>query len=143
MVNMPHLEYFVVSQSISVDQYKNRVSIFHIYEEISYKSFPTYIALLAITTLWDIDEDERDKEFSGEIVLSPPSSNELVKHPFNFRTDKVAPRQRVILELRRVAVPAAGEFKFEVFLAGTRHAGHTIHIRKSEGHSSEPPDPTP
>jgi hypothetical protein len=134
---MPHIEYFVVSQSISIDQDKNRVSIFHIFEELSFKKFPGRIPMLVITTLWDISDEERDREFEGEIILNPPDIAEPIRYPFRFRTDKIAPRQRVIYELKNTSVPGVGEFRFEVFLEGRRHAGHTIHIRETEKQSIE------
>ena len=40
---MPDLEYFIVSESISIYQLTNRVSLFHIFEEIRSPTAPFFI----------------------------------------------------------------------------------------------------
>jgi hypothetical protein len=137
---MPHIEYFIVSESISIDQVRNTVSLFHVFEELSFRKFPGRIPFLVISTLWDIEESERGKDYEGEIRLTPPNSEEPQAFPFNFTTDRIAPRQRVLLELKNVSVPEVGMFKFQVYLEGNRHAGHTIHIRQTESPASESSD---
>lgn len=135
---MPHIEYFVVSESVSVDQTNNAVSLFHIIEEYTIKQFPARIPSLVITTLWDIEPDERDKEFQGLIKLTPPSPDPPISFQFTFRTDPFVPRQRVFLTMRDLTVNNPGEYRFEVFLQETRYASHKIYLLKSESEGDAP-----
>jgi hypothetical protein len=129
---VPHIEYFVVSESISVDQDRNTVSLFHIIEEYIFSKFPGRIPRLVISALWDIGDDEHDQEFKGFIRLSPPSPGESRDCPFSFRTEHPVPRQRVFLEMKNLEVPGAGEYQFEVFLDEHHYASHKILILEKE-----------
>jgi hypothetical protein len=130
---MPHIEYFLVSESISIDQLRNTVSLFHVFEELSFTSFPGRIPALVISTLWDILEDERGGEFLGTIQLTPPGDGEVKTYPFKFRTEPPVSRQRVFLEMKDLAVPGTGRFLFEVFCGDKKFASHQIFIHQHEG----------
>ena len=130
---MPALEYFLVSESISVDQDTNSLSLFGILEGLS-GPLPISVDKLVATSCWNMSEGEQDKDFQvalritldGEIL---PESEEL---NVNFTTSR--PRHRIFHFLRGLALPTAGSLVFEVLLNGEPKATHTVTIRnENEG----------
>jgi hypothetical protein len=55
---MPRLEYFVVTETSSIDVTRNSVSIFHVLNDIYFDSLPDSLPSLAVISGWIHSEDE-------------------------------------------------------------------------------------
>ncbi len=132
---MPSLEYFIVSEGVSVDQNTNNVSVFAILEEIS-GSLPLRGSRLVATSSWNMSPDEQDRDFQVALRITLPSgkvmpeSNDL---KVNFTTTRR--RHRVFQHVSGLAVEKPGDLVFEVLLDGEPKATHTITI-----HAHDPDD---
>jgi hypothetical protein len=69
---MPQLEYFLIAESISVDQSTNRVSLFNVLEEIQCAPLPagtpaipgrTGIPQLVAVSSWNLSPEDQGREF--------------------------------------------------------------------------------
>ncbi len=126
---MPSLEYFLVADSFSVDQTTNRLSIFHVLEEIHAPEFPIVIARLVAVAHWNAEEGDADRDFQiGFIIKSP--DGERPEFTQNFRM--IRPRHRTIAHFMGLPVPGPGVMTIEIRLNGKHEAVHTIDIRKIE-----------
>ena len=125
---MPKLEYFLVSESRSVDQQTNNVSVFSILEELSGPLPMTIFRLVALSS-WNIEPDERDRDYQVALRIRLPSGEvmpESSDFKVNFTTTRM--RHRVFQHVQGLRVTEAGELTFEVLLDGKREASHTITI---------------
>ena len=132
---MPKLEYFLVSESLSVDQETNLVSIFRILEEWSGK-LPVILPHLVATSSWLMEPDEKEKDFqatlrvrthTGEVLPEPGDFN------INFTTER--DRHRIFHHIHNLRIEDPGPLVFEISLNGKRQASHTATIRRIEQES--------
>ena len=126
---MPRLEYFVVSEGVSIDQRTNNVSVFGICEERTTGFIPNLVA----TSCWNMAPDERDHDFqatlrvrlNGESVLP-----ELDNFKINFTTERN--RHRIFHYVNGLKLEKPGELVFKLLLDGKDQASHTVTVRASE-----------
>jgi hypothetical protein len=131
---MPKLEYFLVSESLSVDQETNNVSVFSILEELS-GPLPLAIPRLVAISSWNIEPDERDRDYQVALRIRLPSGEvmpESKDFKVNFTTTRM--RHRIFQHVHGLRVNEAGELTLEVLLDGEHKASHTIaiHARQEE-----------
>jgi hypothetical protein len=131
---MPQLEYFLVAESISVDQSTNRVSLFNILEEVQITRIPagtqipprlSGIPQVVAIGAWNIDPDEHGREYAVSLRVHVPGHSSPVQGPaLTFVAEKR--RQRTILLLVGCPVGGPGEIRFELLLDGNHAASHLI-----------------
>ena len=145
---MPHLEYFLVSESISVDQISNRISLFHVFEERRSPNVPFYIAELVVTSAWDLDGDDIGQEIQTSVRITVPGRAEPVIVPQPFVAERS--RHRINLAIIGLEVLEFGELLFEILLNGEHRASHRVSIIQMEPNQglvvirpSGPPAETP
>ncbi len=126
---MPKLEYFLVAESVSVDQTTNRISIFHILEEIHVAKFPFALPLLAAVAQWNAEDGDVDRDFQVGLVIKPPDGQPK-EFSQNFRM--IHPRLRTIMNLVGLPLTQPGTMTVEIKLNGDHKAYHTTDIRKIE-----------
>lgn len=122
---MPKLEYFLVSESLSVDQETNNVSVFSILEEFSGKQIPRLVA----TSSWNIEPNEQDRDYQVTLTIRLPGGETLPESndfKVNFTTQRK--RHRVFQHVHGLKLEKAGDLVFEVLLDGKRQATHTVTI---------------
>ncbi len=131
---MPRLEYFLLADSLSVDQDTNNVSIFHVLEEVTIP-LPGHIPRLVAISSWNIEPEERQRkdEFQATLRIHQPWEEKAPKHkdlPTNFTAERR--RHRICQYVTGVPVKEAGELEFEILLNGEHAASHfvTVHGRK-------------
>jgi hypothetical protein len=131
---MPKLEYFLVSESISVDRDQNSVSVFNIIEEITVaKTGPSVIPNLVALSSWIFDTKDVGQDFQVtlKVVLPGAVSPEKTKEfPINFTAPKI--RQRIYHRISGLPLHEAGDVVFELLLNGEHKASHTLTVRQSE-----------
>ena len=126
---MPTLEYFVVAESVSVDQTRNTMSVFHILEEIQAPVFPIVIPMLAAVAHWNAEDGDMECDFQASVLITFPDGQ---SKEFNQNFRMTRPRLRTIANFIWLQIPQPGTMTIEVRLNGKHEAFHTIDIRKIE-----------
>jgi hypothetical protein len=124
------LEYFIASESISVDTDTNRLSILNVLEEIGATEFPIRIRELVAIAGWLVDPDDIGKEFQGVLRLSMPGS-EAREFPFNISLEDGMRRYRLNLRFLGIEVLQTGEARLELLLGAEHQASHTVTVREA------------
>lgn len=130
---MPKLEYFLLCESVSVDQDTNRISLFNVLEDFQIASPDTngktplcFLGQFVAVALFNREPDDGEKDFEACLRFNMPDDKHS-EHRIAFRMDRN--RQRLLL--RFVGMPPVdkdGVLRFELLLDGTRCASHTVHL---------------
>ena len=130
---MPKLEYFLLCESVSVDQDTNRISLFNVLEDFQIASPETngktplcFLGQFVAVALFNREPDDDEKDFEACLRFNLPDDKHS-EHRIAFRMDRN--RQRLLL--RFVGMPPVdkdGVLRFELLLDGTRCASHTVHL---------------
>ena len=123
------LEYFVVAESVSVDQTTNTVSVFHILEEIHAPVFPFVLHRLVAVVHWNTESDDADRDFQVSVLIVFPDGQ---RKEFNQNFRMIRSRLRTIANFIGLQIPQPGTMTVEIRLNGVHKASHTIDIRKIE-----------
>ena len=126
---MPKLEYFVVAQSVSVDQTTNTMSVFHILEEIQAPNFPVVIPQLTAVAHWNAEDGDADHDFQVSVLITFPDGQHK---EFNQNFSMIRPRLRTIANFVGLEIPGPGTVTVEIRLNGNHKASHTIDTLKIE-----------
>lgn len=129
---MPKLEYFLVSESLSVDQNTNHVSVFGILEELR-GELPIAVHRLVAISSWHIAPDERDQDFQATLRIRSPGGDTMPESDafkVNFTTTRM--RHRIFHHVHGLAVSEFGDLVFEILLDGECKATHTITVHAPE-----------
>lgn len=125
---MPKLEYFVVCESVSVDQETNRVSLFNVVDELSVgtdiPAAPVVTQLVAVSS-WNREPGDDGREFQA-ILRIQRHQGESIELPVNFRMDR--PRYRLVMRVQGIPPAQNAELVFELLLNGHHVASHSILI---------------
>ena len=127
---MPKLEYFLVSESVSVDQQTNRASLFNILDEVRENKFPIVIPQVVVTSAWNYEGGDEDIDYQVRVRMSLPGKEKPKDVPVNVKIEKN--RHRLFLQLMNLRIKQPGELKFEVFINDEYTASHTVLIQKDE-----------
>jgi hypothetical protein len=126
---MPRLEYFLASESLSVDMNSNTISVYHILNEVFLDEMPGRLPMLAVVAAWIYDEAEiRDKkEFQAKIELQLPGSETKL-----FRTNMKAMKRfsNIHLQILDVAIEKSGDLVIKMILDDEEKASHTIAVSR-------------
>jgi hypothetical protein len=124
---MARLEFFAVSEGVSVDQFTNRVSIFNILEQLASPEFPFVLASATAVSLWTMEagDDERDFQCMLRITMPDGAQQEFTS---NFKT--LMRRHRVIQGIQGFPLTEPGLLRFEVLLNGEHAASHEVDVSR-------------
>lgn len=123
--NMPRLEYFLVAESISIDQYSNQVSIFNVLEELRLPRFPSVLPKMIAVSMWLTDATDAERDFQINVRITPPNS-EPQDHEQNVKMD--GQRVRVMAQWHGFKLPGPGEMLVELFLNNDPIATHRVDL---------------
>lgn len=135
---MPRLEYFLVAESVSVDQVTNRVSIFNVVEQVQVPKFPHPLGNLVAVAMWVGAEGDADDDFQVGIALTLPGEKEPRKFPQNFRMP--LRRLRTLAYFQGLEVKQTGTIEVDLSLNGEHRATHVIDVVAAE---DQPPPTVP
>lgn len=125
---MARLEYFVVAESVSIDQLTNRVSIFNILETIQAPAFPVTLTQVMAVSLWEEDEIDTDRQYQVGIRITL-GGNELthIRQNLNF------PRRRLrtIAQIQNIEIPEPGRMEIELRLNDEHIAWHYVDVNEA------------
>ena len=82
---MPKLEYFLVSESVSVDQLTNRTSLFNILEEVRANKFPAVIPQVVVTSAWNREIGDEDIDYQVKVRISLPGRRRAERFSDEFQ----------------------------------------------------------
>jgi hypothetical protein len=116
---MPDLLLFVPSESCSIDSSSNRVSIFHICEQLNLVAFPGLVPCVYFSTLWQKLPNEGPNDvFMQTIELADPDGSSLCRTSAKFSMTRR--RHRLISIVSNVQIHRAGMHYIRLFLHGER-----------------------
>jgi len=119
------LEYFIVAESVSIDQTTNRISFFNVLEQIQALTFPVPLPQFTAVAHWNAQAAELENDYQITFLVTPPG-DPLVRFDQNFRM--VRERHRTLATISGVRVERTGKMEIEVKLNGEHRASHTIDI---------------
>lgn len=127
---MPKLEYFLVSESVAVDQQTNRASLFNILDEIRENQFPIVIPQAVVTSAWNYEVGDEDIDYQVKVRMSLPGEENPKDIPVNVKIE--TNQHRLFLQVMNLKIKQPGELKFEVLINDKHTASHTVLIQKDE-----------
>lgn len=123
---MADLEFFVLAESVSLDQLRNSLSIFHVVEEVKAAALPAAMPSLTAVSVWLLAREEKGADFQVTLVIRRPDGTESSRYPHNFTA--AARRQRMVTTLQGLFFDVPGDWTFEVLLNGERAARHRVSV---------------
>jgi hypothetical protein len=122
---MADLEYFLVAESISVDQTTNRISFFNVVEQIKVQTFPAVVPQLVAVAAWNAEASDDKKDFQATTRVEHPNGHsEDFQH--NFRMP--GKRSRVVMTFRGMKLESPGKLLLKLSLNGEHQATHSIDV---------------
>lgn len=131
---MARLEYFLVAESVSVDQQTNRISFFNVVEQVSSSKFPATIPQIIAVAGWNTDEGDDKKDFQVTVRITSPGGEPKDFH-LNFRMG--AKRSRAILVFQGIKLAGPGKLVVELSLNDKHQAAHSIDVELADGEVAE------
>ncbi len=129
---MAKLEYFLICESISIDQETNRVSLFNVLEDFQLGSnpaqppqvpvFPFFVAVAC----WNRESGDEGQDFQAVLKVHSPSDAPAQQFTINFKMERR--RQRVVFRLQGMQKLEPGELRFELRLGEEHVAWHTVNV---------------
>jgi len=120
------MEFFLVSEDVSVDQQTNRMSLFNVIEQLASPSFPFPLLYAASVSLWVAeDDDDEGKDYQCILRILLPDG---IKHDFPTNFTFKTRRHRIITRIQGIPITKPGLLQFEILLNGKHHATHEIDI---------------
>jgi len=114
---MPELLFFLPSESCAIDSSTNRVSIFHICEQLNLTAFPGLIPHICFSTLWERSGSESPSDvFLQTIDLCDPDGTSLCRSSAKFVLARR--RHRLISIVSNVQIHRAGTHEVRLYLHG-------------------------
>ncbi|MBI2058877.1 MAG: hypothetical protein HYU43_06945 [Armatimonadetes bacterium] len=134
---MPELEFFVVCESVSIDQATNQASVFNILEELGADAFPTIVPKCAALSLWRIGQADWNEDWQVILRVMGPGIQKQ-EFPANLKFRQGNLRHRVAVRLEQIPINGAGDLVFELLLNGNHVAQHVVSVLSSKP-SPQPP----
>jgi hypothetical protein len=133
---MARLEFFVVSEGMSVDQFTNRLSLFNILEEVASPIFPFVLPSAVVVSLWMMEAGDDERDFQCMLRVTMPNVAQR-EFPANFKTS--SRRHRVIQSIQGFPLNEIGVLRFEVLLNGQHAASHEVDIKRMTVETEDSP----
>lgn len=134
---MPKLEYFLVAESVSIDQASNSLSLFHVLEEVHSLGLPVLVPRMTAVSTWLVSPEEFGQDFQSTLVVHRPDGSQFHEFKLNFTARSA--RHRLITNFERFPIDASGEWRFELQLDGAHAASHHMSVLSGEASRIERP----
>lgn len=123
------LEFFLMCESISIDQRSNALSIFNVIEEVPWSD--THVVPRSVfISEWNFPPDMMGKDILIEHRLLDP--NGKVRHSYDSAFKALAPRHRVMVTLANWKPDIKGDWVFKVE-SGPKKAHHRVTVVERAG----------
>ena len=129
---MPRLEYYLVSEDVSVDQSTGRLSIFNVLDDVEFDEFPAVIPKLVIVACWIAEQEEIDEHLDcqAQIQFEMPGGEPGKSFNANFTVDQK--RQKILYRIGFVPIQQSGIVRISLSLSGRPQASHSISVGLSD-----------
>ena len=117
------LEFFVVAESVSIDQITNAASVFNIIETISAENFPAMLPVCVAFSLLRREGDDNQEHHSSLRITVP--GQPLQESHVSFRLPQF--RHRLVQRIQGLVI-FPGEVRFELTIDGEHAAEHVITV---------------
>jgi hypothetical protein len=130
---MPHLEYFLVCESVSVDSESNNISLFNVLDDL-YPDKLQYVLPKALgVSTWNLGPEDEGRDYQTILRVILPhdanaSSDEVNSEAFPMNLVRTPHRSRAIQGVLNIPLLRTGDLVFEVLLNGERCASHTVTV---------------
>ena len=130
---MLQLEYFLVCESIAIDQDRNLASAFNILEDISCP-IPCQIPQMVALSTWRLQPEDQGRDFQVgfELILPRVKEGQEEKKAFTLNFTAKGIRHRTYFRFNGIPVDRAGDIIFNLTLNGAHIATHVLTVRQSE-----------
>jgi len=125
---MARLEYFIVCESTSVDAETNRISLFHVLEDVFPEIIPGVLPRIEAVSLWNLEAEDAVRDFQVALRINLPGV--AVGPTFEMNLTRGRRRYRAALAIENIPLERVGPLLFEVLLNGNHIAGHTVTIHE-------------
>lgn len=140
---MPKLEYFLLCESISVDQETNRVSLFNVLEDLHLVKLPKegeskslfVLNQFVAVAVFNREPEDKNQEFEACVSYNLPDGMHK-EHKLCFRMERN--RRRIVM--RFVGMPPVdkdGILRFDLSINGDHKGTHTIQMFSDETANGE------
>jgi hypothetical protein len=127
---VPSIEYYLIAESISVDQTTNRLSVFNVLEDIYAQEVPMQLPRLVAISAWHVSQEEIGRDFQAMVVSFRPDGARSHEFPINFTPR--SRRHRLTVHVVGLPLDSFGEWRFELLLNGGHVADHMILLSRQE-----------
>ncbi|MEQ8857595.1 MAG: hypothetical protein RIC56_03015 [Pseudomonadales bacterium] len=135
---MARIEFFVVADSVSVDQQTNTMSVFEVLEEIHVDNPKPRVLLgkCVAVALWIRGEDEEPgQDLQQKLTITQPNG-ESQSFQTNFSFNQSSDRHRILNRIQGLPVKGVGQLRFEIAINGVHAATHTVDVAVKPGSQS-------
>ena len=125
---MPRLEYFLVSESSTIDNESGAFSVFNVMNEAKFENFPAVLPKLALVACWIPTPDEigSGDEFQVTFNFRLPDSAQSGQIRSSFQAESRF--QHLIMNVVGIPVERPGEIVIDLLLNDQKQASHTIFV---------------
>ncbi len=115
-MNMPKLEYFLISEGVSVDQRTNRLSIFNVFENVNANKLPARVPLVVTVVSLIKEEEEQGEDLQLLLKIHSPGVEEAFEFTLNFVMERE--RHRLLMNIDNIVIKDSGDITFEIYING-------------------------
>lgn len=126
---MARLEFFVVSEGLSVDKFTNQLSLFNILEEVASDNFPSVLPYFVAVSMWMMEAGDGERDFQCMLRVTMPN---LAPTEFTTNFKFISRRHRVLQRIQGLPLNEPGVLRFEVLLNGEHAATHEVDISRKK-----------
>jgi len=125
------LEYFIVSESYSIDHDSNKVSIFDILEEITVDEdkLPLRLPQACAVATWIVEEGDNKIEWQAKVRITN-FEDKANDYTINLAFVEDALRHRIAFTIGHLPITKLGNMTVELLLNDKHQASHTISVKK-------------
>ena len=128
---MPRLEYFLVSESSTIDNETGALSVFNVMNEAKFENFPAVLPKLVLVTCWICTPDEIRKKEEFQVTFNFSLPDPAVNGPIRSGFQAESRFQHLIMTVVAIPVNCPGEIVIDLLLNERKEASHTIQALKS------------
>jgi hypothetical protein len=112
---VPRLLFMIPSESLSIDQASNRLSLFNVLEQVNLPRFPAIVPQLCVTILWQRERDEApDDVFAQTIEIRDPDGTTICP-PRRAQFKMPKKRHRIVSIINNLEIHRAGQHELRLF----------------------------
>jgi len=122
---MLQLEYFVVAESVTIDQLTNQVSVFNIIDELRVK-LPLTLGRIVAVASWNAEEADKGNDY--QVAVRVTGIGAQPKEPLRLNVSIEGRRCRTIMHMQGIQVDKPSRIVLDLSINDEHKATHTIDV---------------